>query len=158
MKRIKCLYRKIVTCGVADDRTPCDKHPRGVRDVQQHIMGRSLEELKASYKFSTDKDAKPTIKWLKEWTPASAARMCSIAHNLHCNGGRCNYDYNSHYCSYCGFAWICHSEFVALCGGTKAIRLPPSKYPKYTKPRIGKNTTPSVTISTMELATENVPS
>jgi len=93
MKQIKCLYRKILTCGISDDKTDCIKYSTNhFEELQEHVMDKYPFEMKQSDKYKYKKDALATIESLKSLVP-EAKKMCSAALGLYCtNKGTCSLD------------------------------------------------------------------
>jgi len=83
MKKMKCMYKKFVTCGIADNQTECRPYRLFTLEwVAIHLAGKSLGELKSTY--DTDKKAKEQIKELEGWLKEGSAGICSIAEGLYC--------------------------------------------------------------------------
>jgi len=45
LEKLKCLYQKILTCGITDDQTRCKEHSEEVEKLV-NISGITLEEMK----------------------------------------------------------------------------------------------------------------
>jgi len=81
LKKIKCLYKKIVTCGMTDDKSQCKRHNDKHKQIDQDILGRSLEEM---YTKNTAEEAKKMIEWL-ETMANDTSKLCSIAEGFDCH-------------------------------------------------------------------------
>jgi len=86
IKKIKCLYKKLVTCGIRDSQTACEFHSDflKVKDFAETITNRSVEELRTKSKYQTPSEAKEAIEWLQGWIDTSLKDMCSIADRRYC--------------------------------------------------------------------------
>jgi len=87
LKKIKCLYKKIVTCGITDDKTECTKHSEYFGQMVTNISRRSVEQLE-QFHYPTDNHTKEAIKWL-EVLASDTGTICSAAKRLYCMEGRC---------------------------------------------------------------------
>jgi len=83
MKKMKCLYKKLVTCGIADDQTECHPHGIGVKWLEEEIADKSPEDLKSTHE--TDKKAQARIKDMEGWLKSNSGGMCSMSEGLYCD-------------------------------------------------------------------------
>jgi len=87
MKKMKCMYKKFVTCGKADNQTECNPYRlTALEFLAGKIADKSLKDLKST--FTSDKEAKEKIKELEGWLKDDSAGICSIAEGLYCSNSK----------------------------------------------------------------------
>jgi len=91
MKKPKCLYQKLVTCGISDSQTPCQYCDLRLRDLANNIAGLSLEEMRTGKDYKTVDKAKEAIKKLQSWE-SEFKQTCSLTHVLSCGKQNCVYN------------------------------------------------------------------
>jgi len=85
-KKLKCLYKKIVTCGIEDSETKCEDFDRNIKAMAEGIAGKNPEALRNYYQ--TETNVKEAIGWLEEWDPKTR-KMCSMSKGMYCVKGKC---------------------------------------------------------------------
>jgi len=84
LKRIKCLYKKIVSCGITDHERECNSHPElYFYKLANKMANASLEEMHAT-KFPSNETAKLEIDLLEELSDERISGYCSAAKGLRC--------------------------------------------------------------------------
>jgi len=86
VQELKCLYKKIVTCGISEEKGSCTLFDSNVVLLADEISGVPLEELRKYY--LSGRSVKEAIKWLKEWEPKTKW-MCSMSLGMMCVGRKC---------------------------------------------------------------------